>query len=140
MKRIIRTTRVLVASGVVAVALLAACDGGDPGVATRTVAPERVDAPAAARLAAQAERYERSAHLQGQARTYGAPAGRQDAVRPHPIEAGNRSVAEQLERSAKLEGQARTYSNADSSDDAPAPADETSDDEFVPGSRHMPTR
>ncbi len=139
MKRIIRTTKVLVASGVVAVALLAACDGGDPGEATRTVAPERVDAPAA-RLAAQAERYERSAHLQGQARTYGAPAGRQNAVRPDPIEAGNRAVAEQLERSAMLEGQARTYSNAHSSDDAPAPADEFSGDEFVPGSRHMPKR
>jgi hypothetical protein len=49
-------------------------------------------------------------------------------------------VAEQLERSAKLEGQARTYSNADSSDDAPAPADESSGDGFVPGSRHMPMR
>jgi hypothetical protein len=140
MKRIIRTTRVLVVSGVVAVALLAACDGGDPGEATRTVAPERVDAPAAGRLTAQAERYERSAHLQGQARTYGAPAGRQDRVRPDPIEAGNRSVAEQLERSAKLEGQARTYSNADSSDAAPAPPDESSGDGFVPGSRHMPMR
>ena len=139
MKRIIRKTRVLVASGVVAVALLAACDGGDPGEATRTVAPERVDAPAATALAAQAERYERSAHLQGQARTYGAPAGSQDAVRPDPIEAGNQSVAEQLERSAKLEGQARTYSNADSSD-APAAADESSGDGFVPRSRHMPMR
>jgi hypothetical protein len=140
MKRTIRTTKVLVASGVVAVALLAACDGGDPGEATRTVAPERVDAPAAARLAAQAERYERSAHLQGQARTYGAPAGRQNAVRPDLIEAGNRAVAEQLERRAQLEGQARTYSNADSSNAAPTPADDTSGDGFVPGSRHMPMR
>jgi hypothetical protein len=138
MKRIIRTTGVLVASGVVAVALLAACGGGDPGEA-RTVAPESGDAPAA-RLAAQAERYERSAHLQGQAGTYGAPAGRQDAGRPGPLEAGNRVVAEQLERSAKFEGQARTYSNAHSSDNAPAPADDTSGDGFVPGSRHMPTR
>jgi hypothetical protein len=139
MKRIIRTTRVLVASGVVAVALLAACGGGDPGE-TRTVAPESGDASAAARLAAQAQRYERSAHLQGEARTYGAPAGRQDAGRPDPIEAGNRAVAEQLERSAKLEGQARTYSNAHSSDNAPAPADDTSGAGFVPGSRHMPMR
>jgi hypothetical protein len=48
-------------------------------------------------------------------------------------------VAEQLEPSAKLEGQARTYSNAESSD-APAPADESSGDGFVPGSRHVPMR
>jgi hypothetical protein len=139
MKRIIRRTRVLVASGVAAVALLAAC-GDDPGEATSTAAPERVDAPATARLAAQAEQQELSAHLQGQARTYGGAAERRDAVSPDPIEAGNRAVAEQLERSAKLEGQAGTYSKADSAGDAPAPADETSDDEFVPGSRHMPVR
>jgi hypothetical protein len=140
MNRIIRATKVLVASGVVAVALLAACGGDDPGKATSTAVPERVDAPATARLEAQAEQYERSAHLQGQARTYGAPAERQDPARPEPFEAGNLAVAEQLERNAKLEGQARTHSNAASTDDAPAPADETSDDEFVPGSRHMPMR
>ena len=139
MKRIIRRTRVLVASGVAAVALLAAC-GDDPGEATSTAAPERVDAPATARLAAQAEQQELSAHLQGQARTYGGAAERRDAVSPDPIEAGNRAVAEQLERSAKLEGQAGTYSKADSAGDAPTPADETSEDEFVPGSRHMPVR
>ena len=138
MKRIIRPTRVLVASGVAAVALLAAC-GGDPGEATSTAAPERVDAPATARLAAQAEQQELSAHLRGQARTYGGTAER-DAVSPSPIQAANRAVAEQLERSAKLEGQAGTYSQAASAGDAPAPADETSVDEFVPGSRHMPVR
>lgn len=140
MKRIIRATNVLVASGVVAVALLAACGADDPGQATRTAAPEQVDAAARARLEARAEQYERSAHLQGQARTYGAPTERPDAVRPNPIEAGNLAVAEQLERSAKLDGQARTHSNAASTEDTPAPADETSDDEFVPGSRHMPMR
>jgi len=139
-KRIIRATKVSVASGVVAVALVAACGGDDPGKATTSAARERVDAPAAARLEAQAEQYERSARLQGQARTYGAPAERQVPVPPNPIEAGNPAVAEQLERSAKLEGQARTHSKADWSDDAPAPADETSDDELVPGSRHMPMR
>src|ERR671910_3488896 len=138
MKRIIRRTRVLVASGVAAVALLAAC-GDDPGEATSTAARERVDAPAAARLAAQAEQQELSAHLQGQARTYGGAAEGRDAVVSSAIEAGNRAVAEQLERSAKLEGQAGTYSQAASAQDAPAPAD-TSDDEFVPGSRHMPVR
>jgi hypothetical protein len=138
MKRTIRPTRVLVASGVAAVALLAAC-GGDSGEATSTATPGRVEAPATARLAAQAEQQELSAHLQGQARTYGAPAER-DAVSPSPIEAGNRAAAEQLERSAKLAGQAGTYRQAASAQDAPAPADETSDDEFVPGSRHMPVR
>jgi hypothetical protein len=140
MKRFIRATKVLVAPAVVAAALLAACGGDDPGKATSTAAPEQVDAPATARLEAQAEQYERSAHLRGQSRTYGAPAERQVTERLDPIEAGNRAVAEQFERSAKLEGQARTYSNADSTDDAPAPADETSDNEFVPGSRHMPVR
>jgi hypothetical protein len=137
---IIRPIRVLVAPAVVAVALLAACGGDDPGKATNTVAPERIDAPARARLEAQAEQYERSAHLQGQARTYGAPAERLDAVWPNPFEARSRAVAERLERSAKLEGQARTHNKVNSSDDAPAPANETSDEEFVPGSRHMPMR
>jgi hypothetical protein len=138
MKPIISAVR-MAAPAVVAAALLAACGGDDPGEATRT-APERVDARARARLEAQAEQYERSAHLQGQARTYGAPAERQDAVRPDSDEALNRAQAEQLERSAHLEGQARTHSNADSSEEAPAPPDETFDEEFVPGSRHMPMR
>jgi hypothetical protein len=138
MKQIVGTTRVLVASGVVAVTLLAACGDG-PGKATSTAAPEQVDAPAP-RLVARAEQYERSAHLQGQARTYGAPGERQDPVTLNPREARNRALAESLERSAKLDGQAKTHSKADSSDDAPAPVDETFDDEFVPGSRHMPMR
>jgi hypothetical protein len=137
MKRILRATTVLAASGVVAVALLAACGGDDPGKATSSAGPERVDARARARPEAQAERYERSAHLEGQARTYGAPAERQTPGRPNAIEAGNRAVAEQLERSAHLEGQTRAHSKADWSDDAPATADETSDEEFVPGSRHL---
>jgi hypothetical protein len=140
MKRIIRATTEFVAPGVLAVAVLAGCGSSDPGEATSPAAHERADAPATARLEAQAEQYERSAHLQGQARTYGAPVERPDAVRPDPIGARNPAAAEELERSAKLEGQARTHSNADSTDEAPAPADETSDDEFVPGSRHMPTR
>lgn len=137
MKPIIRPIRLLVAPAVVAVALLAACGGNDPGEVTGT-APDRADARARARLEAQAEQYERDAHLQGQARTYGAPAERQDAVRPNSREAGNRALAERLERRAHLEGQARTHSNADSSEGAPP--NETSDEEFVPGSRHMPMR
>jgi hypothetical protein len=139
MKRIMRATRFLVAPGVVAVALLVAC-GDDSGDATTTARPERVEAPAAARTAAQAEHDERLAHLKGQARTYGAPTQRQDAVRPSPIEGESRAVADQLERGAKLGGQARTYGKAASPDDPPTPVDETSDDEFVPGSRRMPTR
>ena len=117
--------------------LLAACGG--PGKATSTAAPEHVDAPAP-RLEVQAEQYERSAHLQGQARTYGAPSERQDPVTPNTREAGYRALAESLERSAKLEGQAKTHGKADSTDDAPAPVDETYGDQFVPGSRHMPMR
>jgi hypothetical protein len=44
--------------------------------------------------------------------------------------------AERYERSAHLRGLAVTHGT----DDAPMPTDETRDDEFVPGSRHMPTR
>jgi hypothetical protein len=139
MTRILRPRRLLVAPAVVAVALLAACGAHDPGDATSAAAPGPADAPAPARLEAQAEQYERSAHLQRQARTYGAAAERREA-RPSPNEAGNQAPAERLERSAKLEGQARTHSEAAPSEDAPTPADETPDAEFVPGSRHMPTR
>jgi hypothetical protein len=140
MKQIVTKTRVLVASGVVAVTLLAACGSDGPGKATSTAAPGQVDAPAAARHAAQAGQYERLAHLQGQARTYGIPGEHQDPVTLDSREARSRALAESLERSAQLEGQARTHGKADSSDDAPALTDETSDDEFVPGSRHMPMR
>jgi hypothetical protein len=139
MKRILRPRRVWVAPAVVAVALLAACGADDPGDATSAAAPERANAPVRARLEAQAEQYERLAQLQGQARTYGAAAERQEA-RPSPTEAGNQVLAERMERSVKLEGQARTHGKTAPSDDAPTPADETLDGEFVPGSRHMPTR
>jgi hypothetical protein len=137
MKPIIRPTRLLVTPAVVAVALLAACGGNDPGEGAGT-APDRADARARARLEAQAEQYERSAHLQGQARTYGTPAEHQDTVRPNSNEVRNQALAERLERRAHLEGQARTYSNADPSEEAPP--NETSHKEFVPGSRHMPMR
>jgi hypothetical protein len=134
MKQIIRTMRVTAAPAIVAVALLAACGSGDSGEA------ERVDASTRPRLEAQAERYEWSAHLEGQAKTYGAPTERQHSVGPNPDDAGNRAAAERLEREAKLEGLAETHGRSDPSDDAPAPPDETSNDEFVPGSGHMPTR
>jgi len=132
MKRIMMTTRVLAMPAVVAMALLAGC-GGDSGDATSTAAP------AAARLRAQAEQYEWSAHLQGQARTYSAVSERPPTVGANQIGAGNRAVAEQLERNAKLEGQASTHSKANSTDH-PARPGEPSDNEFVPGSRHMPMR
>jgi hypothetical protein len=135
MKRIIRATRLVVAAPIVAVALLAAC-GDDPDEATGAAAPQRVDAPA--RLEARAEQYARSAHLQGQAKTHGAPA--HDAAGTNPSDARNWPLAESLERSAHLEGQASTHSKTGSSDDVPAAADEPPDGEFVPGSRHMPTR
>ena len=131
----IRTMKLMAAPAVVAVALLAAaCGGGD------SVAAERVDASTRARLVAQAERYEWSAHLEGQAKTYGAPTERQDPVGPDPDDAGNRAAAERLEREAKLEGLAETHGRSYPSDDAPAAPNETSNDEFVPGSGHMPTR
>jgi hypothetical protein len=58
------------------------------------------------RLAAQAEEYERQAHLEGQANTYGRNSGS-----ANPTETGNRAAqsAEEYERQAHLEGQAKTY-------------------------------
>lgn len=138
MKRIIRAAKASVAPAVVAVALLAACGGDDPGQATSQAARRQVDSLAPSE--AQAEKVERLAHLQGQARTYGAPTQRRDIGHTDPDAARNWALAESLERSAKLEGQARTHSKPNSADDASAPADEMSDDEFVPGSRHMPVR
>ena len=60
----------------------------------------------ARRLAAQAEAYERDAHLEGQAATY-----RRDSGTANPSETGNRAAqrAEEYERDAHLEGQATTY-------------------------------
>jgi hypothetical protein len=56
----------------------------------------------ARRLATQAEEYERQAHLEGQAKTYGRDSG---------STTGNRAAqrAEEYERQAHLEGQAKTY-------------------------------
>jgi hypothetical protein len=58
------------------------------------------------RLAAQAEKYEREAHLEGQANTYG-----RDTGATNPSETGNRAAqrAEEYQREAHLEGQANTY-------------------------------
>jgi hypothetical protein len=65
-------------------------------------------------MAAEAEQYERNAQLEGQAKTYG---GGDDGLRK-PSEARNRAV----------------QAEANSTGDDPY------DDEFVPGSRHMPMR
>ena len=88
----------------------------------------------------RAEQYERQAHLDGLAATYGRDRG---AVTPS--QAGNQSAwspqAEQYERQAHLDGLARTYGHHPA--DTPTPTDEADTSggrEFVPGSRHMPAR
>jgi hypothetical protein len=131
MKRIINPPRI--ATAVVAVALLAAC-GSEP--TSEATDRSGLDGGSAAAWSVQqwAEQHERSAHLEGLARTYGTSAERRKSAERDSVEA-----AETIEREAKLAGQARTY-GADQSTDQPAPVDETSDGEFVPGSRHMPTR
>ena len=81
---------------------------------------EQIQRAEAARLAAQAERYEWSAHLEGQANTYSG------------IEAGNRAaqMAQAESYVQQLQDRAETSSSGN----------ESYDGEFVPGSRHMPTR
>jgi hypothetical protein len=88
----------------------------------------------------RAEQYERQAHLDGLAKIYG-----QDRGAVTPSETGNQSAwnpqAEQHERQAHLDGLAKTYGKHPA--DTPTPAEEadTPDgQEFVPGSRHMPSR
>ena len=113
----------LVAAGALTVAVLA---GGDADTPSRPFDP-------------QAERYEREAHLRGQAHTYGADASA-DAGLPYGPAAG----AERYEREAHLLGQAYTYGpGGHRADDAPSPeasGEDPGSDEFVPGSRHMPVR
>jgi hypothetical protein len=55
---------------------------------------EQLQRAQAARLAAQAEQYERSAHLEGQAKTYSGTdvPTNSDANLPNPFEAGNRAA------------------------------------------------
>ena len=122
-------------------------------VATLTGGGDDSDIPTP-RLDPRAEQYERQAHLDGQARTYDRDTG---AVAPS--EAGNQSArrgeAEHYERQAHLDGQAKTHSSSSAAgnraaleaqadayvDSLQARAEDSgSDDEFVPGSRHMPTR
>ena len=47
--------------------------------------------------------------------------------------------AEQYEREAHLEGQARTHTGATSTSPAGSPEGDSSDGEFLPDSRHVPT-
>jgi hypothetical protein len=103
------------------------------------------------RLDPRAEPYEREAHLEGQAKTYGrdhgadnradaaAPARSQGQVdRANPAAAARLAAqAEQYERQAHLDGQAKTYSKAD---ELGPTGDQPSNDGFVPGSRRMPLR
>jgi hypothetical protein len=144
-------------------AIIAACIAvAALAVATFTGGDDNVDIRVR-RLAAQAEQHERDAHLEGQARTYG-----RDNAAPAQSEAGNRTAqqaeakryvewldsraeraatartvaeAERIERQAHLEGQARTYGQrrADTSE-KPATAADAPEPEFLPGSRHVPTR
>jgi len=86
----------------------------------------------------KAEVYEREAHLKGQATTYNR-AGEPAAPRRPDHRAAQR--AEQAERRAHLAGLAKTYGlHAAETPDPPAPAADAPEPEFIPGSRHMPTR
>lgn len=86
MKRINRATRITMASGVVALALLTAC-GGDQGDATTHLEASNGASSALAEprdeaaTRALAERLERSAKLEGLARTY---SSKGDAVEDTP--------------------------------------------------------
>jgi hypothetical protein len=111
---------------------------------------EQVQRAQAARLAAQAEQYERSAHLEGQAQTHGGTGvpTNSDANLPNAFEAGNRAVQmtqapayvwQQQHRAESntfegIDPDAVRASNANSSDDSGY------DDDFLPGSHHVPTR
>ena len=123
MQAFIRATTVVVAQAAIVVASMAGCDGDDRVEATRPAAHQR----------SLAEAHEWSAHLQGQFRTHVTEGLGQ--IPPRSTEA-----AEDLERTARLEGQARTHRSAAGHGDVAAPVDDTAADEFVPGSRRMPTR
>ena len=100
------------------------------GVMTLRGSGDDGDTPTA-RFDPKAEVYERQAHTKGQATTYGR-AGAATAQSHTNYRAA--LEAERAERQAHLDGLARTYGQR------PAPAAEAHDPEFVPGTRHMPTR
>jgi hypothetical protein len=119
-------------------AIVAACIAvAALAVATFTGGDDKVDIPAT-RLDPQAEQYERDAHLEGQAKTHGGDDTTDDG------QSGRLAAqAEQYERQAHLEGQAKTH-GGDRGSDNQAESNSTDsdpyDDEFLPGSRHVPTR
>jgi hypothetical protein len=118
---------IITASIAVAALAVAAFTGGD----------DKVHIPAT-RVDPQAEQYELDAHLEGQAKTHGGDDMTDDA-QPWRLAA----QAEQYEREAHLEGQAKTY-GGDRGSDIQAETNSTDSDpydgEFLPGSRHVPTR
>ena len=81
---------------------------------------EQIQRAEAARLAAQAERFERSAHLEGQANTYSG------------IEVGNRAAQMAQAEQYVQQQQDRADSNSSGND--------SDNDDFLPGSRHVPVR
>jgi hypothetical protein len=86
---------------------------------------EQIQRAEAARLAVQAEQLERSAHLDGQANTYGADVPtNSDANLPNAFEAGNRA-AQAAQADAYVEQQ---QDRADSNRD------------FLPGWHHVPSQ
>jgi hypothetical protein len=112
----------------------------------------------AARLAAEAEQAERSAKLEGQAETYRSAAvpTNSDANLPNAFEAGNRAAqAAEAERYVEQQ-QDRAESNSSDASYRAAQAAEAEryveqqqdraesnssyDDEFLPGSHHVPSR
>ena len=124
----------------VAALAIATLGGGDE---TDNAPPTRLDP--------RAEQYDREAHLDGQAKTYGREHGannRADAAASARLQGqadrANRAAAarlaaqaDQYERQAHLEGQAKTYSTAD---EFGSTGDQPSNDGFVPDSRRMPLR
>ena len=97
---------------------LAACgDSSDSDVSARTVAP------AAGAVGSDVHLYNQAADIAGSETTSGSD-----------VHLAN-LAAEAAERQAQLDGNAETYSTPQDSDDTGS-----TDDEFVPGSRRMPTR
>jgi hypothetical protein len=109
---------------------------------------EQVQRVEAARLAAQAEQFERSAHLEGQANTFGGTdvPTNSDANLPNAFEAGNRA-AQVAQAEQYVEQQ---QDRADGNRDAQMSQAEQyveqqqdradSNDDFLPGSHHVSTR
>ena len=86
---------------------------------------EQIQRAEAARLAVQAEQFERSAHLDGQANTYGTDVPtNSDANMPNAFEAGNRAAL-------KAQGEAYVQQQQDRAD---------SNRHILPGWHHVPSQ